>query len=69
MYELTRGKVTLIGVGGVENGKDALEKIKSGASLIQLYTSMVYNGPVAVNKIKKELILLLEYLSLSLLNY
>ncbi len=41
VYELTNGELTIIGVGGIENGQDALEKIKSGASLIQIYTSMV----------------------------
>lgn len=61
MYELTEGKVILVGVGGIESGSDALEKIKSGATLIQLYTSMVFEGPIIVNKIKKELIELLEY--------
>ena len=61
MYELTQGKLTMIGVGGVENGSDALEKIKSGASLVQLYTSMVFEGPVIVNKIRRELIEQLKY--------
>jgi dihydroorotate dehydrogenase len=56
MYELTGGKLILIGVGGIESGKDALQRIKSGASLIQIYTSMVYEGPIIVNKIKRELI-------------
>ncbi|RNA20279.1 dihydroorotate dehydrogenase (quinone) mitochondrial-like [Brachionus plicatilis] len=60
MFKLTEGKIILIGVGGVESGNDALEKIKSGASLIQLYTSMVFEGPIIVNKIKKELIELLN---------
>lgn len=61
MYELTDGKIVLIGVGGIENGRDALEKIKSGASLVQIYTSMVYQGPVIVDKIRRELIQLLKY--------
>ena len=56
MYELTNGELTIIGVGGIENGKDALERIKNGASLIQIYTAMVYQGPVIVNKLKRELI-------------
>ena len=47
-------------MGGVFDGKSALDKIKSGASLIQLYTSMVYEGPCVANKINKELELLLE---------
>lgn len=55
-YELTNGKLPIIGVGGIESGKDALERIKSGASLIQIYTSMVYEGPTIVNKIRRELL-------------
>ena len=53
-------QIPIIGVGGVFDGKSALDKIKSGASLIQLYTSMVYEGPYVANKINKELELLLE---------
>ena len=60
MFELTQGKITIIGVGGIENGQDALEKIKCGASLIQIYTSMVYEGFPIVDKIKRELAFLLE---------
>jgi dihydroorotate dehydrogenase len=60
MYELTNGELIMIGVGGIENGRDALERIKSGASLIQIYTSMVYQGPVVINRIRKELIYLLK---------
>ncbi len=56
MYELTNGELTIIGVGGIEDGKDALERIKNGASLIQIYTAMVYQGPVIVNKLKRELL-------------
>ncbi len=59
-YNLTQGKIPLIGVGGISNGKDAYERILNGASLIQLYTSLVYQGPSIVNDIKKELIYLLK---------
>lgn len=45
MYRLTGGQVPIIGVGGVENAETALAKIRAGASLVQLYTSFVYNGP------------------------
>lgn len=55
MYELTEGKVVLIGVGGVSNGKDALEKIKNGASYVQLYTSMMFNGFLVVRRTLEEL--------------
>ncbi|WP_339045882.1 quinone-dependent dihydroorotate dehydrogenase [Candidatus Mesenet endosymbiont of Agriotes lineatus] len=60
MYKLTKGKVLLIGCGGVSSGMDAYEKIKSGASLVQLYTAIVYHGFKIVNKINLELAELLE---------
>lgn len=59
-YRLTNGQVPIIGVGGVSSGLDAYEKIKAGASLVQLYTSLTYEGPPVVNKIKRELVALLE---------
>ena len=52
----TKGKIQIIGVGGVNSGYTAYEKLKSGANLIQLYTGMVYEGPGVVKKIKTELI-------------
>ena len=59
-YILTNGKIPLIGVGGISNGTDAYERILNGASLIQLYTSLIYKGPFIVNKIKEELVYLLK---------
>ncbi|WP_073953684.1 quinone-dependent dihydroorotate dehydrogenase [Thalassospira sp. TSL5-1] len=44
-YQLTKGQVPLIGVGGIASGKDAYEKILNGASLVQLYTALIYKGP------------------------
>uniref|UniRef100_A0A8B9L1S3 Dihydroorotate dehydrogenase (quinone), mitochondrial n=1 Tax=Astyanax mexicanus TaxID=7994 RepID=A0A8B9L1S3_ASTMX len=55
MYTLTKGKVPIIGVGGIACGQDALDKIRAGASLVQLYTALVYQGPPVVTKIKREL--------------
>lgn len=60
MYSLTQGKLPIIGVGGISSGKDAYDKIKAGASLVELYTALAYQGPVVVNKIKRELAELLE---------
>ena len=54
-YELTNGKITIIGVGGISTGKDAFEKISMGASLLQLYTSLIYQGPNVVVKILSDL--------------
>jgi len=44
-YKLTGGKMVLIGVGGVSSAGDAYAKIRNGASLVQLYSAMVYHGP------------------------
>ncbi len=54
-YKIFNNKIKIIGVGGVDSGKSAFEKFISGASYIQLYTGMVYQGPNVVNKISKEL--------------
>jgi len=60
MYRRTHGNIPIIGVGGVFSGADAYKKIKAGASLIQVYTSYIYNGPPIVGKIKKELCEMLQ---------
>ena len=59
-YKITRGKVPLIGVGGISSGKDAFEKISLGASLIQIYTCLIYKGPYVVFQILEELSFLLK---------
>ena len=59
-YTLTGGKMPLIGVGGISNGAQAYEKIKAGASLVQLYTALVFKGPAVVNTINRELLDLLK---------
>ncbi len=51
--------VTLIGVGGISSGADAYAKVRAGASLVQLYTALVYEGPGLVTRIKRELAALL----------
>jgi dihydroorotate dehydrogenase len=51
--------VVLIGVGGISSGRDAYEKIRAGASLVQLYTALVYQGPGLVAGIKRDLLALL----------
>ena len=55
LYRLTEGRVPLIGVGGVASGAQAYAKIRAGASLVQLYTGLVYGGPGLVGRIKREL--------------
>lgn len=60
IYKKTKGKIPLIGVGGITTAEDAFEKISNGASLIQLYTAIVYNGPSVILKILKGLDFILE---------
>jgi len=54
-YSFLKGKIDIIGVGGIDSGKSAYDKLLVGASFLQLYTGMVYQGPSIVSKIKKEL--------------
>jgi dihydroorotate dehydrogenase len=54
------GAVVLVGVGGISSGADAYAKIRAGASLVQLYTALVYQGPGLVTRIKRELAALLK---------
>lgn len=60
IHKLTKGQIPIIGVGGVFNGQDAYDKITAGASVVQLYTSLIYHGPPVISKIKRELNTLLE---------
>jgi len=55
MYALTKGKIPIIGVGGIATGKDAYIKIRAGASLVEAYTAFSYQGPSFVPKVKREL--------------
>jgi dihydroorotate dehydrogenase len=60
MYRLTQGRLPLIGVGGIASAADAYAKIRAGASLVQLYTALVFLGPDLVNQIKTGLAVLLR---------
>jgi dihydroorotate dehydrogenase len=55
VYSLTEGKVPLIGIGGIDSGATALAKIEAGASLLQLYTGLIYEGPGLIGRIKAHL--------------
>lgn len=59
-YALTKGKIPIIGVGGVSSGRQAYDKIRAGASLVQLYTALVFRGPHIANAINRELLALLK---------
>ena len=58
--ELTGGSVPLIGVGGIASGADAYAKLHAGATVVQLYTGLIYAGTALVTKIKRELAELLR---------
>jgi dihydroorotate dehydrogenase len=54
-HRLARGRLVLVGAGGVASGAEAYAKIRAGASLVQLYTGFAYGGPALVGRIKREL--------------
>ncbi len=60
VYRRTRGKLTIIGVGGIFSAKDAYEKITSGASLLHMITTMIFDGPQNINEINRGLVKLLK---------
>jgi len=60
IFAVAGNRLTLIGVGGVSNGREAYERIAKGASLLQLYTALIYQGPFLIKNLKKELIQLMK---------
>lgn len=68
IYQRTKGKYVIIGLGGIFTAEDAYEKIKAGASLVQIVTGLIYGGPQTVKRINKGLVELLrrdEYTNIS----
>ncbi len=59
-YALTKGTLPIIGAGGISSGQQAYDKIKAGASLVQIYTALVFKGPALPARINQELLSLLE---------
>jgi dihydroorotate dehydrogenase len=57
---LTKGRIPLIGCGGIASGADAYAKIRAGASLVQVYSALVFHGPGLPQRIKRELAQLLK---------
>jgi dihydroorotate dehydrogenase len=55
-FLLARGRLVLVGAGGIFTGRDVLAKIQAGASLVQLYTSLAYHGPALIPRLKAELL-------------
>jgi len=66
IYKQTKGEKTIIGVGGISSGRDAIEKIKAGADLLQIYTAMVFEGPSIVKEINREIT---DYLKMNNLDH
>lgn len=60
IYQVTRGRLPIIGVGGIFTAADAYEKIKAGATAVQILTGFVYEGPCAVKRINRGLLRLME---------
>ncbi|HVJ40321.1 MAG TPA: quinone-dependent dihydroorotate dehydrogenase [Dongiaceae bacterium] len=60
IYRLTGGKLPLIGVGGISSAADAYAKIRAGASLVQLYSGLIYRGPSLARRINRDLPALLQ---------
>ena len=55
VHVLTGGRMPLIGIGGIDSGAAAIAKIEAGATLLQLYTGLVYEGPGLIARIKRDL--------------
>jgi len=60
MYRFTGGGIPIVGCGGIASGADAYAKVRAGASLVQLYSALVFHGPGLVKRIKRELAALLR---------
>ena len=60
LFQELGNEVTIIGTGGIFSGADAYEKIRAGASAVQIYTALIYEGPGLVKRIKLELAELLK---------
>jgi len=52
----TAGSLPIVGVGGIANARDAIEKLEAGATLLQVYTGLVYAGPTLVRQINRTLL-------------
>ncbi len=56
LHQMSGGKIPIIGIGGIHTAQDAIEKLNAGASLVQLYTGLIYEGPGLVKKINRALL-------------
>jgi dihydroorotate dehydrogenase len=60
VYQASRGQIPLIGIGGIDSGATAIAKLEAGATLLQLYSGLVYEGPGLLARIKAEMVKLLD---------
>jgi dihydroorotate dehydrogenase len=56
IHKKSKGKIPMIGVGGIHSGKDAIEKLRAGASLVQIYTGFIYEGPGLIQDINRAIV-------------
>ncbi len=56
LHKKSKGAFPIIGVGGINSGEDAIEKLKAGATLIQVYTGFIYEGPAMIKNINKAIL-------------
>lgn len=56
LHDQSQGAFPIIGVGGINTGADAIEKLKAGATLVQVYTGFIYEGPAMVKKINRSIL-------------
>ena len=60
LYAATRGELPIVGVGGISNARDVMEKLKAGASLVQVYSVLAFEGPGVVSRLRHELAVLIR---------
>lgn len=60
IYKITQNKILLVGVGGISSAEDVITKMRAGASLVQLYTAMIYQGLFLADKINRNLVIILQ---------
>jgi dihydroorotate dehydrogenase len=65
IYRATQGRIPLIGVGGIDSGPTAIAKIEAGATLLQLYTGLVFEGPRLISRLKRALLQYVEHRKLA----
>jgi dihydroorotate dehydrogenase len=56
LFEKSQGSFPIVGVGGIHSPEDAIKKLRAGASLVQIYTGMIYEGPALVKNVKKRIV-------------